>query len=121
MVECNDLIKIYRGDIVRVSLNPTIGKEQAGDARPCIIVQNDVGNINSATTIVVPLTDAEGRKTYPFQAFIEKGDGGTKKDSIVKCDQIRVIDKSRIIKKFGHLRQETIETIDNALRISLNL
>ena len=121
MVANAELLKIYRGDIVRVNLEPTKGQEQKGNARPCVIVQNDVGNMNSPNTIIVPITDAEGRKLYPFQAFIEKGDGGLAKASIALCEQIRVITKRRIIKNLGHLRQDTIECIDIALKASLEL
>lgn len=121
MVNNAESLRIYRGDIVRVNLDPTRGQEQKGNARPCVIIQNDVGNMNSPTTIIAPITDAEGRKLYPFQAFIEKGDGGLAKDSIALCEQIRVIDKRRIIKNLGHLRQDTIDCIDRALNASLDL
>ena len=121
MVECDDLIKIYRGDVVRVGLSPTKGTETKGDARPCVIVQNDIGNINSLSTIIVPLIDAQGKKVYPFQAFIEEGEGGLTKDSIAKCEQVRVIDKQRIVNKIGHLREDLIDKIDDALLVSLDL
>lgn len=121
MVECDDLIKIYRGDVVKVGLNPTKGSEIRGDARPCIIVQNDIGNLNSLHTIIVPVIDAHGKKIYPFQVLIEQGEGGLKKDSIAKCEQVRVIDKKRILKKIGHLRENLIEKVDTALLVSLDL
>ncbi len=114
-------IQILRGDVVKVRLNPTEGSETRGTARPCVVVQNDVGNQNSPNTIVIPVTDARGRRAYPFQVFIEADDGGLTKDSIALGEQIRVIDKKRIIEKMGTLREKTIEEMDIALCNSLDL
>lgn len=114
-------LEIRRGDVVVVTLKPSVGKEQRGLRRPCIIVQNDVGNQYSPTTIVVPLTDAAGKKVYPFQALVRKDDGGVDKDSIAKCEQVRVIDRQRIMKKLGNLSVDAIGRLDAALRISLAL
>ena len=114
-------IQILRGDIVRVNLNPTAGSEIQGTARPCVVVQNDVGNQNSPNTIVIPVTDAKGRRAYPFQVFIRAGTGGLTKDSIALGEQIRVIDRNRIIKKMGTLQEDTLEKLDFAVRNSLDL
>ena len=114
-------VSIIRGDVVVVNLEPTTGSEQKGISRPCVVIQNDLGNRTANTTIIVPLTDAKSKKTYPFQVFIMKGEGGTTKDSIARCEQIRTIDKSRIIKKMGYLNPETIVQLDFALRRSLEL
>ena len=114
-------IQILRGDVVKVNLNPTAGAEIHGTARPCVVVQNDVGNQNSPNTIVIPVTDAKGRRAYPFQVFIKAGNGGLTKDSIALGEQIRVIDSNRIIKKMGTLQEDTIEKLDIALRNSLDL
>ncbi len=114
-------IRICRGDVVLVNLEPGKGKEQRGRSRPCVVIQNDLGNQYSPTTIVVPLNDAAGKQVYPFQALVRKGRGGITKDSIAKCEQVRVIDHGRITKTLGHLDSGTIEGIDNALRISLAL
>ena len=110
-----------RGDIVRVNLEPTRGREQQGASRPCVIIQNDIGNKNSDTTIIVPVTDAGGKEVYPHQAFISEGEGGLTKDSIAKCEQIRVIDSARISGNMGHLGQIVLASINQALRRSLEL
>ncbi len=112
-------VRIRRGDVVLVNLEPGKGKEQRGRSRPCVIVQNDLGNQYSPTTIVVPLTGAAEKQVYPFQALFKKGEGGIPKDSIAKCEQVRVVDCGRITKKLGHLDLGAIKTIDSALRISL--
>lgn len=114
-------LEIRRGDVVVVTLEPSVGKQQRGRRRPCIVVQNDVGNQYAPTTIVVPLTNAAGKKIYPFQASVDKHDGGVDKDRIAKCEQVRVIDRQLITKKLGHLSSDTLGRLDAALRISLAL
>jgi len=113
--------EILRGDVVRVELNPIKGSEQTGHARPCVIVQNDVGNRYSSTTIIVPLTDAANKEVYPHQILIPKGEGSLTKDSIAKCEQIRVISRERIKSTMGTLRPESIARLDDALKTSLGL
>lgn len=113
--------KPYRGMVVEVSLDPVIGHEQ-GRSRPCVIVQNDVGNRFSSTTIVVPLTAASHIKTpSPIYVFVKKGDGGAIKDSYALCDQIRTVDQQRFRSVYGTLSPEAMSDIDNALLVSLGL
>ncbi len=112
---------ILRGDVVLVDLNPTKGSEQQGNARPCVVVQNNIGNLHSNTTIVVPVTNAVGKKVYPFQSLIAKGIGGLSKDSIAMGNQIRVISKERIRKKLGALPDTAVTDLNAALANSLGL
>ena len=90
-----DGINLCRGQVVVVSLEPTKGREQKG-TRPCVIVQNAVGNKNREVTIIVPLTADRGKKIWPFMAKVPKGEGGLKKNSIALCSQIRVVDMERV-------------------------
>ena len=112
--------EILRGDILLVDLEPTVGSEQMG-TRPCIVVQNDFGNRTSPVTVVVPLTGAGKDKHYPFLGQIKKGDGGVKKDSYALANQIRVIDKSKILKNLGHLSNTGIIEVERAIRDELDL
>lgn len=113
--------KPFRGMVVEVSLDPVVGHEQ-GKSRPCVVVQNDVGNRFGSTTIVVPLTGAAHIRTpYPLYVHVKKGDGGTTKDSYVLCDQIRSVDQRRFRNVYGVLSPETMTRIDTALLISLGL
>jgi mRNA interferase MazF len=113
--------KPYRGLVVLVDLEPVVGDEQ-GRVRPCVVVQNDVGNRYSTTTVVVPLTDAAHvQKPSPIYVLVKKGDGGATKDSFILCDQIRTVDQKRFLKAFGILATETMAAVDNALLISLGL
>ena len=111
----------YRGLIVEVSLDPVVGHEQ-GRSRPCVVVQNDVGNRFASTTIVVPLTDASHiKKPSPIYVHVKKGDGGTTKDSYVLCDQVRTVDQRRFRRAYGTLSPEAMSRVDAALLVSLGL
>ena len=110
---------IMRGDIVVVDLNPTLGSEQQGRSRPCVVVQNNIGNLHANTTIIVPVTDAAGKQVYPFQSIIPKGDGGLNKPSIALCNQIRLISKERIKDKIGSLSDTAVDALNAALLTSL--
>jgi len=113
--------KPYRGMVVEVSLDPVVGHEQ-GRSRPCVVVQNDIGNRFSTTTIVVPLTAASHITVpSPIYVFVKRGDGGTAKDSYALCDQIRTVDQQRFRSVYGTLSPETMTAIDASLLISLGL
>ena len=113
--------KPFRGMVVEVSLDPVVGHEQ-GRSRPCVVVQNDVGNRFSSTTIVVPLTAATHIKTpSPIYVPVKRGDGGASKDSYALCDQIRTVNQQRFRTVYGSLAPESMARIDAALLISLGL
>ncbi|HEY6852059.1 MAG TPA: type II toxin-antitoxin system PemK/MazF family toxin [Terracidiphilus sp.] len=115
------MTKPFRGVVIEVSLDPVIVHEQ-GRSRPCLVIQNDVGNRFSSTTIVAPLTDASHiKKPSPIYVLVKKGDGGTTKDSYVLCDQIRTVDQRRFRNVYGTLSPESMAKVDKALQISLGL
>lgn len=98
------------------------GSEQ-GRRRHCIIVQNDVGNLNSPITTIIPLTDAKHiKKMYPVYILIDKTESGLGKDSVALCSQIKSIDQEeRILARVGHLSDEKMKEINLALKIQLDL
>lgn len=111
---------IKRGDIVLTNLEPVAGSEQ-GKTRPCLVVQNDLGNQASSTTIVAAIT-SKTEKEYPFTVSVQKGDGNLLQDSLVLCNQIRTVSiDHRIIKKLGSLKPSTMKRVDEALKTSLAL
>ncbi len=101
-------------------LDPVIGSEQGG-RRPVLIVQNDRGNRYSPTVIVVPLTSAERRPGLPTHVHLPGGAGGLKKPSIVLCEQVRTLEKSRLTRYMGSLPPENLKEVDQALRMSLDV
>lgn len=109
-----------RGEIYYVNLDPTKGSEQAG-RRPVLILQNDIGNQSSPTTIAAPLTTKSFSKIYPINVAIPKGVAGLKENSTVILSQVRVIDKKRLESKVGNLSSEYMKKVNKAIHISLEL
>jgi mRNA interferase MazF len=113
--------KCLRGAVIEIDLNPTVGHEQA-KVRPCVVVQNDVANAHAHTTIVAPVTGAENiRRLSPVHVLVCQGEGGLSKDSVILCDQVRTVDERRFLRTCGHLKPATIEALNRALKISLDL
>ena len=98
---------IKRFDIVQVNLYGTIDNEQGG-IRPAIVIQNNVGNLYSHTTIVMPLSSKIYKNpNQPTHTLIRKSvDNGLKMDSMVLGEQMRVISNSRIIRKIGTITDD---------------
>lgn len=114
-------MEVRRGDIVIVELDPTEGSEQRG-TRPCLVVQNDVGNENAPTTIVVPFTTSRGDELYPFEALISAAESPLREDSVALCSQIRTISvEHRIKTDIGSIPKSRMEEVDEALEYSLGL
>ena len=104
-----------------MNLDPAIGAEKK-KTRPCLIVQNDTGNKFSPLTIITVITSQkESKKKYPTDIWINKGEGGLNSPSIIQCNQIRTVDRNRIINKHGELDDSRMEEVNAALRISLDL
>ncbi|WEL16898.1 Toxin-antitoxin addiction module toxin componentMazF (an endoRNAse) [Halorhabdus sp. SVX81] len=100
-------------------LDPAEGHEMK-KTRPAVVVQNDVGNANSSTTIVAPATGTY--RGYPFEVLVEANDSPFEKDSSVRLDQIRVVSiEKRIHSVLGSLDTGTMVEIDDALKLSLGL
>jgi len=113
-------MSIRRGDIVLVNFEPVKGSEQGG-VRPSMIIQNDIFNNYSPTTIVAPITSKFFKKEYPINVMLRKEDSKLSRDSTILLNQIKTIDKQRIIKKIGFLDNFTINRVGRAIKISLGL
>ena len=111
---------ITRGDIFYANLDGTIGSEQSG-IRPVIVVQNDIGNKYSPTTIIVPLTKKVRLKINQPTHFWINPFGNIRFDSIVLTEQIRVIDKSRLKEKIGVMNNKAMQEIDKKILRALGL
>jgi mRNA interferase MazF len=104
-----------RGEIYWVNLDPTIGSE-INKVRPALVVSNDSGNEYSHRVIVAPITSSV-KKVYPFEVKLEI----EKKDGKVLLDQLRSVDKQRLSKKLTALDYETMQLVNKALKIVLDL
>jgi mRNA interferase MazF len=115
------VMSVRRGDVVIVELNPTQGSEQRG-TRPCLVVQNDVGNANAPTTIVVPFTTSFGERLYPFEVLVSAEECALREDSVALCSQIRTISiEHRITENLGSIPQARMDEVETALEYSLGL
>jgi mRNA interferase MazF len=114
------MVSVTRGDVVLCDLNPVVGTEQAG-VRPAVVLQIDRANAVSPHTIVAPFTTKIRRALLPSHVFVPAGVGGLSQDSVVLCEQIRVIDKRRIIKVLGHLDEPYLQQVAKALSAILGV
>ncbi len=113
-------MQVKRGEIFFASLNPVQGSEQGG-VRPVLVVQNDVGNQYSPTTIVAAITSQTGKAKLPTHVAIRGNESGLKRDSLVLAEQIRTIDKGRLQQKIATLPEQTMTRVDRALSVSFHL
>ncbi len=111
---------ISRGDVVLCDLNPVVSTEQAG-VRPAVVLQIDRANAVSPHTIIAPFTTKIRRALLPSHVLVPAGAGGLTQDSVVLCEQIRVIDKRRIIRVLGRLDDSHMQNIAKALSTILGL
>lgn len=105
--------EIKKGDIYYAMLNPVIGSEQSGK-RPVVVIQNNLANKHSPTVIIAPITTILKKLYIPTHIVIGKNNF-LKKDSTILVEQVRVIDKSRIITFLGKLNEIQMLQVDKAL------
>jgi mRNA interferase MazF len=111
---------IKRGDILLINFEPGKGSEQ-GRIRPAVVIQNDLLNKFSPLTIVAPITSKVYEKEYPTNIFIRKEDCVLNNDSTILINQIRTIDKRRILRKLGSLDMFLMNKVDLAIKICLSV
>lgn len=109
-----------RGEIYLVNFDPTIGSE-IQKTRPALILQNNIANEYSPITIVAAITSSSDEKLYPMEVLIKSPEGGLGKDSTILLNQIRSIDKQRLIRLLGKLTPTRMTQVDKAIQISLGL
>jgi mRNA interferase MazF len=113
-------MNVRRGDIYYADLSPVIGSEQGG-MRPVLIVQNDVGNKYSPTVIVSAITSRTSKSKLPTHIDVYADKYGLAKDSVILLEQIRTIDKARLKEKMGHLDENVMTRVNDAITVSFGL
>lgn len=108
---------VKRGDLYLIHLTGS-GSEQNG-VRPVVIIQNDIGNRFSPTTVVVPLT-SQSKKEIPTHVTLSPEDGVIK-TSTALCEQPFAVDKSRLMKKLGTISENKIEDINRKIMLNLGI
>lgn len=107
-----------RGEVWRVSLDPTVGHE-IKKTRPAIVVTNDVYNTYNWVVLIMPLTS---RDTAEYdQVLIQPPEGGLTQTSVTLPDQLRAVDRARLVHRLGVLSDGTMEDVDRSLRIVLDV
>jgi mRNA interferase MazF len=113
------VIQIKRGDVYFADLHGFYGSEQGG-CRPVVVIQNDVGNRYSPTTLIAPITSSL-KRYQPTHVAIEMSHDGLSCDSRVLCEQVRAIDKKRLQKRVTSFSDFTMSEIDKALAVSFGM
>jgi mRNA interferase MazF len=107
-----------RGEVWLVNFNPGRGSEQKG-IRPALVVQNDTGNTYASTTIVAAITTTI--KEFPVTVAVSPREGGLVRRSMVNLAQLLTIDKGRLQKRLGSLNDPTMQRVNEAIRVSLDV
>ena len=105
-----------RGEIYLTALGHEINK-----TRPALIIQNGITNRYGLTTIVAAITSRVSVPPYPNEAIIRPGASGLHNDSTVRLDQIRTVDRQRLLKRLGQVDSFTLREVDRAIKASLGL
>lgn len=111
---------VKRGDIYYADLSPVVGSEQGG-VRPVLIIQNDIGNKYSPTVIATAITSQINKAKMPTHIELDANEYGLSRNSVVLAEQIRTIDKKRLKEKIGHLDDDLMGRVNQALEISFGL
>ena len=109
-----------RGEVYLVSFDPTVGSE-IQRTRPALILQNDIANRHSPITIVAAITSQFAEPLYPTEVLITPPEGGLTTASVALLNQIRSIDRQRLVRRLGRVRAETLERVNRAIQLSLGL
>mgnify|MGYP005810057467 CR=1 FL=1 len=110
-----------RGDVFIANLEPVEGSEQGG-TRPVVVVSRDALNRFSPVVVICSITEASNKKkVYPSHVRVPSGTGGLTMDSIVVCEQVRAINKTRLRRVLGKFDRIVMTSIEAALKITLDL
>lgn len=111
---------IRRGEIFYANLSPVVGSEQGG-IRPVLIIQNNKGNLFSPTLIVAPITRNVNKKMQPTQVMVDIPHDDRLTPSLILLEQIRTLDKERILHKICQLHEDDMIKVNQALKISVGI
>lgn len=117
-MESKSFYTTYRGDIFYADLEPIVGSEQGG-IRPVLVIQNDRGNRHSPTVIVAAITSRIKRHRLPTHVNLSKSLCGLHSDSTVMLEQIRTLDKQRLLNYVGSVDKCKMNEVNKALEISV--
>jgi len=112
---------VLKGEVYLVRFDPVEGSE-VGKTRPALIIQNDIANRTSPVTIVAAISSQfNPSHLYPTEVLIKTGEAGLTVDSVVLLNQIRTIDKARLLSLIGKVEAQTMLEVERAIKISFGL
>lgn len=112
---------VLRGEVYLVRFEPVEGSE-VGKTRPALVLQNDIANRTSPVTIVAAISSQfNPSHLYPTEVLIKTGEAGLTIDSVVLLNQIRTIDKARLVSLLGKVETQTMLEVERAIKISFGL
>jgi len=109
-----------RGEVWLAALDPVRGSEQAG-TRPVLVLQTDPLNAFLRTVVVIPFTTNLRWGQFPFCVLLPAEEGGLVSDSVALCHQVRVADKSRLLRRLGQVSDAAMAKIERALQVTLKM
>jgi mRNA interferase MazF len=109
-----------RGEVYLVTFDPTVGSE-IQRTRPALVLQNDIANRHSPITIVAAITSQFEESLYPTEVLIQPPEGGLTTPSVALLNQIRSIDRRRLVRRLGRVSAATMERVNRAIQLSLGL
>ena len=109
-----------RGDVYIVTFDPTVGAE-IKKMRPAVVIQNDIANRWSPVTIVASISSRLDETVYPTEVRVDPPEGSLTTPSVVLLNQIRSVDRRRMVKRIGRLRPDTMKLVNRAIQVSLGL
>jgi mRNA interferase MazF len=115
------ITNVLRGEVYLVRFDPIEGSE-VGKTRPALVLQNDIANRTSPVTIVAAISSQfNPTHLYPTEVLIKAGEAGLTIDSVVLLNQIRTIDKARLLSLSGKVEPKTMLEVERAIKISFGL
>ncbi len=109
-----------RGEIYLTALDPALGHE-IKKTRPALVIQNDITNRYAMTTVVAAITSRVSTPPYPNEIVVARPGTGLEVVSTIRLDQIRTVDRQRLVRRLGKIDHAAMARVDDAIRISLGL
>jgi len=113
-------VTVLRGEVWLADLNPTRGSEQAG-RRPVLILQNDAVNPFTRTVLAIPFTTNLSRGLLPSCIQVVKGEGGLTRESVALCHQLRVLDKTRLLRRLGIVSAGVLADVEDCVLFTVGI
>ena len=121
MAKASGMTWPQRGEIWLVDFDPTRGAE-IRKTRPALIIQNDLANRYSPLTIVAGITSKfDAKHLYPTDVLLKAPEGSLSIDSVVLLNQIRSVDKERLVRRLGQISPQSMQTVEAAIRVSFEV